>query len=125
ARLGGRAVTLGENDVQFGVRESLADAARVLDGYVDGVIARMHRHTDLVELADAARVPVVNALTDRSHPCQVLADLMTLSEVFGDMDGRKLVYIGDGNNVANSLIEASALLHFRLTVITPPNHSPA
>jgi ornithine carbamoyltransferase len=124
ARLGGRAVTLGENDVQFGVRESLADAAHVLDGYVDAVVARMHRHADLVALAEAGRIPVVNALTDRSHPCQVLADLLTLNEVFGARDGRKVVYVGDGNNVSHSLIEASALLGFPLTVITPPGHLP-
>ena len=124
ARLGGRAVTLGEQDVQFGVRESLSDAARVLDGYVDAIVARMHRHGDLEQLAAAARIPVVNALTDRSHPCQVLADLLTLSEVFGGLDGRKVVYVGDGNNVSHSLIEASALLGFPLTVITPAARRP-
>jgi ornithine carbamoyltransferase len=123
-RLGGRPVALGENDVQFGVRESLADAAHVLDGYVDAIVARMHRHADLVELAQAARIPVINALTDRSHPCQVLADLLTLNEVFGGLDGRKVVYVGDGNNVSHSLIEASALLGFPLTVITPPKRAP-
>ena len=123
-RLGGRAVTLGEQDVQFGIRETLADAAHVLDGYVDGIVARMHRHGDIKQLADAASIPVVNALTDRSHPCQVLADTLTLNEVLGGLDGRKVVYVGDGNNVTNSLIEASALLGFRLTVITPPGRAP-
>jgi ornithine carbamoyltransferase len=123
-RLGGRAVTLGEHDVQFGVRETLADAAHVLDGYVDAIVARMHRHADLEQLASAASIPVLNALTDRSHPCQVLADTMTLDEVLGGLDGRKVVYVGDGNNVSNSLIEASALLGFRLTVVTPPGHAP-
>jgi ornithine carbamoyltransferase len=123
-KLGGRAVTLGEHDVQFGLRETLGDAARVLDGYVDAIVARMHRHSDLAQLAAAAAIPVVNALTDRSHPCQVLADAMTLSEVLGGLDGRKVVYVGDGNNVSNSLIEASALLGFPLTVITPPGRAP-
>jgi ornithine carbamoyltransferase len=124
-KLGGRAVTLGEADVQFGVRETLGDAARVLDGYVDAIVARMHRHADLDELAAAATIPVLNALTDRSHPCQVLADTLTLSEVLGGLDGQKVVYVGDGNNVSNSLIEASALLGFRLTVITPPGRAPS
>ena len=123
-RLGGRAISLGENDVQFGVRETLADAARVLDGYVDVIVARMHRHADLEQLASAATIPVVNALTDRSHPCQVLADTLTLTEALGGLDGRKVVYIGDGNNVSHSLIEASALLGFPLTVITPPGRAP-
>jgi ornithine carbamoyltransferase len=123
-RLGGRAVTLGETDVQLGIRETLADAAHVLDGYVDAIVARMHRHADLEQLASAATIPVVNALTDRSHPCQVLADTLTLSEVLGGLDGHKVVYVGDGNNVSNSLIEASALLGFPLTVITPPGRAP-
>ena len=84
ARLGGSTTTLTENDVQLGVRESVSDAARVLDRYVDGVVARLRSHEDLVRLADASEKPVINGLTDRSHPCQVLADLMTIEEVRGD-----------------------------------------
>src|SRR5438445_4940186 len=80
ARLGGTTTTLGEQDVQLGRRESVVDAARVLDRYIDLIVARMRSHTDLVQLADAAEKPVINALTDRSHPCQLLADLMTLAE---------------------------------------------
>ena len=124
ARLGGSTTTLTENDVQLGVRESVSDAARVLDRYVDGVVARLRSHEDLVRLADASEKPVINGLTDRSHPCQVLADLMTIEEVHGDLRAQHVVYIGDGNNIATSLIEASALSGFALTVISPPGHQP-
>ncbi len=124
ARLGGTTTTLGEQDVQLGRRESVADAARVLDRYVDLIVARMRSHADLVQLADAAEKPVINALTDRSHPCQILADLMTLEEASGPIGEQRVVYVGDGNNIATSLIEAAALLGFRLTVITPPGYEP-
>jgi ornithine carbamoyltransferase len=124
ARLGGTSTTLSEQDVQLGVRETVGDAARVLDRYVDGVVARLRTHADLLELASASSKPVINGLTDRSHPCQVLADLVTLEEVSGDLTGQHLVYIGDGNNVATSLIEASALAGFRLTVVSPDGYQP-
>ena len=124
ARLGGTTTTLGEQDVQLGRRESVADAARVLDRYVDLIVARMRSHADLVQLADAAEKPVINALTDRSHPCQILADLMTLEEASGPIGQQRVAYVGDGNNIATSLIEAAALLGFRLTVITPPGYEP-
>jgi len=91
---------------------------------VDGVVARLRTHSDLLELASASSKPVINGLTDRSHPCQVLADLVTLEEVGGDLTGHHLVYIGDGNNVATSLIEASALAGFRLTVVSPDGYQP-
>jgi len=124
ARLGGSTTTLTENDVQLGVRESLSDAARVLDRYVDGVVARLRSHDDMVLLAKASAKPVINGLTDRSHPCQVLADLMTLEEVAGNLAGQHLVYVGDGNNIATSLIEASALTGLALTVISPSGYQP-
>jgi ornithine carbamoyltransferase len=124
ARLGGCTTTLSENDVQLGVRESISDAARVLDRYVDGVVARLRSHDDMVALAKASAKPVINGLTDRSHPCQVLADLMTLEEVAGNLAGQHLVYIGDGNNIATSLIEASALTGLALTVISPSGYQP-
>jgi ornithine carbamoyltransferase len=123
-RLGGRVTNLTEQDVQLGVRETVGDAARVLDSYVDGVVARLRSHVDLLELAAASEQPVINALTDRSHPCQILADLMTLEEVCGPLPQQKVVYIGDGNNIAVSLIEASELMGFSLTVITPPGYAP-
>jgi len=106
-RLGGRATNLTEQDVQLGVRETVADAARVLDGYVDGVVARLRSHADLLELAATSEKPVINALTNRSHPCQILADLMTLEAVCGQ-----------------DLAEASERIGFSLTVITPPGYPP-
>jgi ornithine carbamoyltransferase len=123
-RLGGTSTTLSEQDVQLGVRETVADAARVLDQYVDGVVARLRSHTDLLELAEASDKPVINGLTDRSHPCQILADLVTLEEVRGDLSKQHVVYLGDGNNVAASLIEAAALAGFALTVVSPPGYLP-
>lgn len=125
SRLGGSTTTLGEQDVQLGYRESVGDAARVLDEYVDGIVARLRTHSDLVELAAAAEKPVINALTDRSHPCQVLADLLTLEEVRGPLERQHVVYVGDGNNIATSLMEASTRLGFPLTVITPSGHEPS
>jgi ornithine carbamoyltransferase len=124
ARLGGTTTTLTSQDVQLGFRESVADAARVLDRYVDGVVARLRQHADLLQLALFSDKPVINALTDRSHPCQVLADLVTLEEVRGDLRTQHVVYIGDGNNVATSLVEAATLAGFELTVITPPGYDP-
>ena len=124
ARLGGTTTTLTSQDVQLGYRESIADAARVLDRYVDGIIARLRSHGDLLQLALFSEKPVINALTDRSHPCQVLADLMTLEEVRGELARQRVVYIGDGNNMANSLIEASSVGGFALTIVTPPGYDP-
>jgi ornithine carbamoyltransferase len=124
ARLGGRTTTLTEQDVQLGVRETVADAARVLDRYVDGVVARLRSHDDLVQLAGSSEKPVINGLTDRSHPCQVLADLMTLEETKGPLDQQHVVYLGDSNNIVTSLIEASALSGLALTVVAPPGYQP-
>jgi len=124
ARLGGTTTTLTGQDVQLGFRESVGDAARVLDRYVDAVVARLRSHADLLQLARSSVKPVINALTDHSHPCQVLADLMTLEELRGDLAQQHVVYIGDGNNIANSLIEASVLTGLALTVITPPGYDP-
>lgn len=122
-RLGGSVTMLNEADVQLGHREPVADAAHVLDSYVDGIVARMRTHADLEELAAAATRPVINALTDLGHPCQALADLQTLIEVDPSLEG-KVVFVGDGNNVASSLIEGAAVLGFPLTIITPPGREP-
>jgi len=124
ARLGGQSVALGENDVQLGERESVPDAARVLERYVDLVVARLKRHADLLELAAWSGVPVVNALTELEHPCQVLADLLTLRERFESLEGVRLVFVGDGNNVVTSLAHAQARLGFPFTVVTPPGYEP-
>jgi ornithine carbamoyltransferase len=123
-RLGGRTTTLTEADVQLGVRETIPDAARVLDRYVDGTVARLRSHADLVDLAAASAKPVINGLTDRSHPCQVLADLMTIEETCGELSHQRVVYIGDGNNIVTSLVEASEIAGFQLTVVCPKGHEP-
>ena len=125
SRLGGNTVTLGNEEVGLGQRESVADAARVLDRYVDGIVARVNSHEVLLQLAAASERPVINALSDASHPCQVLADLMTMRESLGRLDGStRVAFVGDGNNVASSLMEASALLGFPLTVISPAAYRP-
>ena len=123
-RLGGRATNLTEQDVQLGLRETVGDAAQVLDRYVDGIVARLRHHGDLIELATSSKKPVINALTDRSHPCQILADLVTLEDRCGPLVNQHVAYLGDGNNIAVSLMEASALLGFALTVISPPGYQP-
>ncbi len=123
-RLGGASVALGEQDVQIGSRETVADAARVLDRYVDLIVARLRRHQDLLELAAAARVPVINALTELEHPCQVLADLLTIRERCGSLEV-PVAYVGDGNNMVTSLAQAQALLGFPFTVVTPMGYEPS
>src|SRR5436305_6773215 len=97
-------------DVGIGVRESVADFARVISQYVDALAVRTFAHATVEELARHASVPIVNALSDAAHPCQALADMLTLVEAFGALDGLKLVFVGDGNNVARSLALASCLL---------------
>jgi ornithine carbamoyltransferase len=124
-RLGGRAAMLTDQDIGLGRREAVADVARVLDRYCDGIVARLFAHRDLMELADASERPVINALTDGSHPCQILADLQTIRESLGRLDATTPVaFVGDGNNVARSLMEAAVLLEFPLTVVTPPSYAP-
>jgi ornithine carbamoyltransferase len=124
-RLGGRSVTLTDQDIGLGRREAVPDVARVLDRYCDGIVARLFSHQDLVDLAAASARPVINALTDGSHPCQILADLLTIDEAVGRLDATTHVaFVGDGNNVARSLMEAAVLLGFPLTVVTPPSDDP-
>ncbi len=124
-RLGGRTVKLGSREVGLGERETSADVARVLDRYVDGIVARLGAHADLLELAAASAHPVINALTDASHPCQILADLLTMREALGRLDGTtRVVFVGDGNNVVSSLMEAATLLGFPLSVVSPPAYRP-
>ncbi|HUV86080.1 MAG TPA: ornithine carbamoyltransferase [bacterium] len=118
--LGGDALYLGPDEVGVGKRESIADVATVLSRYVHGIAARVFGH-DIVEgLAEYGDVPVINGLSDLLHPCQVLADLMTVRERLGRLDGRTLVYVGDGNNVANSLMLGGAITGLNVTVVTPP-----
>jgi ornithine carbamoyltransferase len=124
-RLGGQPVSLGELDVQVGRRETVEDAARVLERYVHLIVARMRSHAELESLAAASAVPVVNALTELEHPCQVLADLLTLREHRDRLESCHVAYVGDGNNIVTSLCQAQALVGFHLTVITPQGYEPA
>lgn len=123
--LGGHALYLSPKDMQLGRGETIADTARVLSRYVDGIVYRAFRHADEVELARHASVPVINALDDREHPCQIVADLLTLSERWqGRFQGRRLAYIGDGNNVLNSLLLGAALVGLNLVAATPAQFRP-
>jgi len=122
--LGGGAVTLNSAETQLGRGETPADTARVLSRFVDGIMARVFGHGELVELAEHASVPVINGLTDLHHPCQAVADLLTLREHFGGLRGLTLAYLGDGNNVLHSLLEAGALTGMHVRVATPPGHEP-
>jgi ornithine carbamoyltransferase len=119
--LGGSSLMLGE-DVGFGKRESVADFARVLSEMVDVVVFRSKRHATVVEFAEHSSCAVINGLTDLAHPCQVLADLYTLKEERGPLEGLKLAWVGDGNNVARSLVEGCGHLGVELTVCTPPGY---
>lgn len=117
--LGGDALYLGPDEVGVGKRESIADVATVLSRYVHGIMARVFGHDIVEALAEYGDVPVINGLSDLLHPCQVLADLMTVRERFGRFDGRTLVYVGDGNNVANSLMLGGAITGLNVTIVTP------
>jgi ornithine carbamoyltransferase len=123
-QLGGHAVYLAPADVRIGQRETVEDAARVLGRTVDAIAARLYAHEFIVRLADAAGVPVINAMSDREHPCQALADLFTVREHKGDLAGVKLAWVGDGFNVCNSLMLISALFGIDLKVATPPTYEP-
>ena len=123
-QLGGHALYLSPNEIQLGKRESTGDVARVLSRYVNGIMARVFAHSDVVELARTASVPVINGLSDYSHPCQGLADLLTVYEKRGRLNGLTLAYLGDGNNVANSLMFGGALTGMRVVVATPPGYEP-
>jgi ornithine carbamoyltransferase len=124
AALGGRVTYLGPTEVGIGTRESAADVGRNLSRWVDAVVVRTFAHAALVELAEASSVPVVNALTDREHPCQALADLLTLRQHLGSLRGRRLAFVGDGNNVLHSLLLTGALAGLEIAVATPTGYEP-
>jgi len=123
-QLGGESITLTRDDMQLGRGESIADTARVLSRYIDGIMIRTGEHETLLELAEHATVPVINGLTRRSHPCQVLADVMTFEEHRGPIRGRTIAWSGDGNNVLASWMHAAERFDFRLRVATPPELKP-
>jgi ornithine carbamoyltransferase len=123
--LGGDAVVLNSRDMQLGRGETIADTARVLSRYVDAIMIRTDRHSKLLELAEAATVPVINGLTDHSHPCQIMADVMTFEEHRGPIRDRTLAWVGDGNNVANSWVHAAQRFDFQLRLACPAELAPA
>ena len=121
--LGGAAIMLQQSQVGLGVRESVADVARVLGGMVHGIVARVFEHDKLLELAKYGSVPVINALSDQSHPCQALADAMTLIDEFGrDLTGRTVAFVGDGNNVARSMATICGRLGMNFILASPPGY---
>ncbi len=123
-RLGGQCVFMTANDLQISRHEPLNDTARVLSRYLDAVVIRTFAHGDVEELANYSTVPVINGLTDRFHPCQVLSDLLTIQEKRGSLDDLTVAWIGDGNNVANSWLNAAARLGFTLYLACPPEYLP-
>ncbi len=123
--LGGAAVFLDHTQSRLGVREAIPDAARSLERWVQGIVARVFEQSSLDQLAANASVPVINALSDRWHPCQALADFFTLEEKFGSLRGFKLSYVGDGNNVCHSLVSTAARVGAHLRVATPKGYEPA
>ncbi len=123
-QLGGQVIDLNPGATQVGRGEPLADTARVLDRYLDALAIRTFKQQDLEAFAHYAQIPVINALTDLEHPCQVLADLLTIKENFGSLAGVTLTYLGDGNNVAHSLLLGCALVGMNVRIATPPEYPP-
>jgi ornithine carbamoyltransferase len=124
-QLGGHALFLSSRDIQLGRGEPLRDTARVMSRYVDGIMIRTFDHADVVELAEYGSIPIVNGLTDLLHPCQVMADVMTIQEAFGrELGGKKVAWIGDGNNMANSWLNAALRFGLDLRLATPAGYEP-
>jgi ornithine carbamoyltransferase len=123
-QLGGHALFLSARDIQLGRGEPIPDTARVLSRYVDGIMARTFAHRTVTDLAEYATIPVINGLTDLSHPCQVMTDYFTAWEKFGDLKGRKIAYVGDGNNMAHSLLFGAPKVGMDIAVATPPAYAP-
>ncbi|MBF0182336.1 MAG: ornithine carbamoyltransferase [Magnetococcales bacterium] len=123
-QLGGQALFLSTQDIQLGRGEELSDSARVLSRYVDGIMVRTFAHHNVEVMAEYATVPIINGLSDDFHPCQVLADLFTYEEYRGPLPGRRVAWVGDGNNMANTWIQAAARLGFQLVLACPVNYGP-
>ncbi len=122
--VGGHALYLSPQEIGLGKRESIADVARVLGGYVDVIMARTFAHEHILELAQWSPVPVINGLTDYNHPCQTMADLLTIVEEFGQLEGLHLAYVGDSNNVTTSLLMGAAQFGLKMTVVSPEGFQP-
>lgn len=123
-QLGGRTLFLSSNDLQMGRGEPISDTAKVLSRFVDGIMIRAIEHDDVVELAKYSDVPVISGLTNLEHPCQVLADVLTIKEHFGSFDGKKICFVGDGNNVCNSLLLIAPILGMNMSVTCPKGYEP-
>ena len=123
-QLGGNSIYLGPGEINLGVRESVKDVAKTLARYVDAIVLRTFEHKNILEMAESAAVPVINGLSDFSHPCQALADVYTVREKLKNLKGKTLVYVGDGNNVCNSLLYACAKVGLNLNVGTPEGYEP-
>ncbi|MEE0934911.1 MAG: ornithine carbamoyltransferase [Methanobrevibacter sp.] len=123
-QLGGRAIFLSSNDLQMGRGEPISDTAKVLSRFVDGIMIRAIKHSDVEELAKYSDVPVINGLTDLEHPCQALADMLTIKEHLGDWEGKKICFVGDGNNVSNSLLLIAPLLGMDMSLACPNGYEP-
>jgi len=123
--LGGHALYLSPDEIKLGLRESIPDVARVLSRYVDGIMARVFSHADVLDLARWASVPVINGLSDFSHPCQGLTDLLTIYEHLGRLEGVRLAYVGDGNNTLHSLLFGGALTGMQVVAATPEGYDPS
>ncbi|MGH2830682.1 MAG: ornithine carbamoyltransferase, partial [Actinomycetota bacterium] len=124
AQLGGTPIVLSAAELQLGRGETIEDTGRVLGRYVDAIVARTFEQDRLTRLASSSGIPVVNALSDEEHPCQALADLLTMRERFGGLAGRRCAFVGDGNNVAHSLMLAGAMAGLTVAVATPPGYEP-
>lgn len=123
-QLGGRAIFLSSNDLQMGRGEPISDTAKVLSRFVDGIMIRAIKHSDVEEFARYSDVPVINGLTDLEHPCQALADMLTVKEHLGDWEGKKICFVGDGNNVSNSLLLIAPLLGMDMSIACPKGYEP-
>ena len=124
-QLGGYSIYLSPSEINLGVREAVADVAKTLSRYVSGIVLRTFEHKIILEMADAASIPVINGLSDFSHPCQALSDIFSLRERFGNLKGKTLVYIGDSNNVCTSLLFVSAKLGLNMRVASPKGYTPS
>ncbi len=122
--MGGHSLYLNQRDMQIGRGETVADTAKVLSRYVAAITARVNKHSTVEELAEHATVPVINALSDKEHPCQILADLLTIKEYKSTLEGRKLTWVGDGNNVCNSMILGCVMVGMEIAVACPDGYEP-